>query len=202
MTIFWEHPLGDLIRASHNTTHSISCCDQNSTLFLYFLENRWNRFLFVWYYHYTFIYFCLYIILILWHNFTVISGNLQYIYLLFFVQIVKIWNWARSNQSQAVTLFGMVPYLTLWAWLGNSDFVSQTTPETSVAGLRNHPTSNLVPNKSVTRVGIPFVSSVTHTFSRPVDTVVSNVTAPSFLKRVWMLCNIGIVPILFVFGIV
>jgi hypothetical protein len=31
---------------------------------------------------------------------------------------------------------------------------------------------------------------------------VSNVTSPSFLKRVWMLCNIGIVPILFVFGIV
>ena len=59
--------------------------------------------------------------------------------------------------------------------------VSQTTPETSVAGLRNHLTSNLVPNRSVTSVGISIVSSVTHTFSRPVDTVVSNVTAPSFL---------------------
>jgi hypothetical protein len=33
----------------------------------------------------------------------------------------------------------------------------------------------------VTRVGIPIVSSVTYTFSRPVDTVVSNITAPSFL---------------------
>ena len=59
--------------------------------------------------------------------------------------------------------------------------VSQTTPETSVAGLRNHLTSDLVPNRLVTRVGIPIVSSVTHTFSRPVDTVVSNITAPSFL---------------------
>ena len=29
-----EDPLEDLIRASHNTIHSISCCDQNSTLFL------------------------------------------------------------------------------------------------------------------------------------------------------------------------
>jgi hypothetical protein len=51
--------------------------------------------------------------------------------------------------------------------------VSQTTPETSVAGLRNHLTSDLVPNISETRVGIPIVSSVTHTFSRPVDTVIS-----------------------------
>ena len=32
--------------------------------------------------------------------------------------------------------------------------ISQTTPETSVAGLRNHLTSDLVPNRSVTRVGI------------------------------------------------
>ena len=38
---------------------------------------------------YIYIFF-LYIIFILWHNFTVISGKLQYIYLLFFVQIVKI----------------------------------------------------------------------------------------------------------------
>ena len=59
--------------------------------------------------------------------------------------------------------------------------VSQTTPETSVTRLRNHLTSDLVLNRSVTRVGIPIVSSVTHTFSLPVDTVVSNVTAPSFL---------------------
>ena len=59
--------------------------------------------------------------------------------------------------------------------------VSQTTPETSVAGLRNHLTSDLIPNRSVTRVGIPILSSVTHTVSRPVDTVVSNITAPSFL---------------------
>ena len=58
--------------------------------------------------------------------------------------------------------------------------VSQTTPETSVAGLRNHLTSDLIPNRSVTRVGIPILSSVTHTVSRPVDTVVSNITAPSF----------------------
>ena len=50
--------------------------------------------------------------------------------------------------------------------------VSQTTPETSVAGLGNHLTSDLVPNRSVTTVGIPIVSSVTHTFARPVDTVV------------------------------
>ena len=59
--------------------------------------------------------------------------------------------------------------------------VSQTTPETSVAELRNHLTSDLVLNRSVTRVGISIVSSVTHTFSHPVYTVVSNITAPSFL---------------------
>jgi hypothetical protein len=58
----------------------------------------------------------------------------QYIHLLFFVQIV----------------------------MGIPTSVSQTTPETSVAGLRNHLTSDLVPNRSVTRVGIPIVSSVTH----------------------------------------
>ena len=48
--------------------------------------------------------------------------------------------------------------------------VSQTTPEISVAGLRNHLTSDLVPNRSVTRVEIPIVSSVTHNVSRPLDT--------------------------------
>ena len=46
--------------------------------------------------------------------------------------------------------------------MGIPTSVSQTTPETSVAGLRNHLTSDLVPNRSVTRVGIPIVSSVTH----------------------------------------
>jgi hypothetical protein len=101
---------------------------------LSFLENRWKRFLFVFDTNIIHIHIYLYIIFILWHNFTLISGNLQYIHLLFFVQIV----------------------------MGIPTSVSQTTPETSVAGLRNHLTSDLVPNRSVTRVGIPIVSSVTH----------------------------------------
>jgi hypothetical protein len=43
--------------------------------------------------------------------------------------------------------------------------VSQTTPETSVAELRNHLTSDLVLNRSVTRVGISSVFSDPHFFS-------------------------------------
>jgi hypothetical protein len=71
MTIFWEDPLEDLIRASHNKTHLISCCDENSTFFL----GEQMKTIFVWlWYPYTFIYiFCILYLVVMYLCYKILS---------------------------------------------------------------------------------------------------------------------------------